>query len=106
MMCLNIGSGIKEGFMRIDRDSVLCIVGPAVLIIGFAILFIVIAITPSAEEKLYNGGVHAGCGGHWHFSEMSKLTHPWKLSGNIYKYECDKCGVTFESNTPMEGGEK
>ena len=87
--------------MRIDRDSVLCIVGPAVFAIGMIILFVVIAITPSAEEKLYNGGVHAGCEGHWQFSEMSKL-----CAGNIYKYKCDKCGVTFESNTPMEGDEK
>lgn len=42
---------------------------------------------------LYNNGIHADCGGHWHIVAQGDYS---------YTYECDKCGTTFRSMARMK----
>jgi len=65
------------------------------LIIGviFGIFFCGLYIEKCEDEKIWNGGIHAECGGNW---KVFSATHV-RNQGTLYHYKCEKCEEIFES---------
>ena len=70
-------------------------IGVTTILILVVYALMCININHDREEytPLYNNGIHADCGGHWHIVSQGRTT---------YTYECDKCGTTFVSMARMK----
>lgn len=64
-------------------------------LIFLIIVGIVASLTWNENEQIetFNNGIHEECGGEWHLVAKGKT---------VYYYECDKCGITFVSDSLMK----
>lgn len=70
-------------------------IGIITIIVSAVCALFCISKSHDREEytPLYNNGIHADCGGHWHIVSQGRFT---------YTYECDKYGMTFSSMARMK----
>ena len=55
------------------------------------LLFITRVCSVTTSTKIYNNGIHEGCGGHWVYD--TAVGHRYTTN---FIYQCDKCGITVE----------
>ena len=61
--------------------------------IFFGIFFFGLIMETKEDNRIWNDGIHAECGGKW---KVFSATHV-RNQGTVYHYKCDKCEEIFES---------
>ena len=69
------------------RTKVLVII--AIFAIALTLFCFIVTTTSTPDKELiWNNGIHANCGGHWHIVARTY---------DAYVYECDTCYASFEA---------